>query len=206
MFPSSQTYVNTLRSFAVALCLASSGVFLPTLSASEHDDIERAILHSGALGSRTARPAQFLSAITAVFAGADRAAIANEVTIAIQLRPELAARIVAAALRTLIEPQKRPLTQAEIDLISSIVAAAVQQSPRSTAAIVVAAYTIQPAAREQIEAAAGYSLNLAWLHWHVAAGWMTNATDVRPNPSNLDDGDDKKVQSPEKKPRFPRGL
>lgn len=205
--------------FSAASCLfcGNTALALPA------DEIAAAIQVSDSGSSETASKKAFLRAWSSVISGADEFTARAYVSAAARLRPNLAAAIVRSALSILIPPKKQVLNEKERAIIRESICGAVEIQPDAAPAIVLAALSVQPFARDAIvaaaisaapdqrarvvAAAAPYALVLSWLRL-ADSGTENPAIPVGTvNPANIDAGsdrDDKKVRSPEKKPKPPK--
>jgi hypothetical protein len=110
-------------------------------------DLMQAIRMAGASSLGTAAPDQFMRALNSLFARSNAGQTRDYVSAAIQARPDLADRIVVAALG-------KQLSGAEIE---SIIRAAIEAHPAATREIVRAAIAAVPMMRDSIVAAANVS-------------------------------------------------
>jgi len=205
---------------SAANCLLFGSITL----ASPADEISAAIQVSRSGSAETASKKAFLRAWCAVVSGVDELSARTYVSAAVRLRPALGPAIVQSALSILIPPKKQVLSEKEQTIIRETIRGAVEVQPGMAAAIVLAALSAQPFARDDIvdgaivaapdqrdaviAAAAPYALTLSW--FRLAENGVEHP--ILPvgglNPSNIDTrGDrDEKVRSPEKRPNPPKGY
>ena len=206
----------TLASLAVPL---SFGLITSAI-ASPSDDLTRAVSRGGSASVEEASASQFLRAFTAVLVRARPKEVVWYVNAAVKLRPDLADRIVVAALNVIIsgadlsDRQNKQKIAAEI---TDIIQAAIAADPDAAVAIVKAAVTAAPFARDWIVAAAiaaapdqriaflqaaheGESNAFFWSS-RVGAGNISSTTFASINPANLSGNGN--VNSPEQPPSGP---
>jgi len=134
--------------FAVALSFlcATCTIATPT------DDLTQALAVAGAASVRQASPDDFLRAFTAILVRAKSRDVPAYVGAAVKLRPDLAGKIVFAALNTRrSKVDSNKLSWAEIE---RVIKAAVAANPGAAAEIVMFAIRAQPSARDSIVATA----------------------------------------------------
>lgn len=137
-----------------ALALAMSFSVTPALMSAPADELLLAVAAGGSTSAREAQADQFLRAFTAVIVGVKERQIGSRVSTAVKLRPDLADKIVVAAL-TARRVDRNPLNhRLSCDIISGIIRAAVLAAPPAAVAIVRAAIVAEPYARECIITAA----------------------------------------------------
>ena len=139
-----------------AAFLAAVALFCSTASslASPTDTITRAVLASGAPSVKEARASAFINAFSSVAIRVKDKDLPSYVSTAVTLRPDLADKIVAAALKS-----RPPETRLSLELIDRIVKVAIAAAPDAKRAIVRAALETCPWARKCILAAAGIDEN-----------------------------------------------
>jgi hypothetical protein len=205
--------------FSAANCLLAGSV----TAAAPASEISAAIQVAGSGSTETASKKTFLRAWSAVISGGNELSARAYVSAAVRLQPTFGPAIVQSTLSILIPPKKQVLTEKEHVIIRETVDGAVEVEPSMAAAIVLAALSVQPAARDEIvaaaivaapdqreailAAAAPYALTLTWLRLSENGSEAPAAPVGAVNPSNIDargDRDEKKVRSPEKKPKKPK--
>jgi hypothetical protein len=150
----SQRLSPIVRSLVIALAVCSFVAIAATSNATPVDELTAALQTAGAPTPDQASPQQFLQAFVSVAAQAKIRTLPEYVATAVRARPELAGRIVAAALRLrrlARSPQDRQLAR---EIIARIVSAAVTAAPHFAEAIVRAALQEEPTARGAIIMAA----------------------------------------------------
>ena len=136
------------------LALACSFVLVSGAVAAPSDDIIRAIQTTGAQNITQASADQFERAFTSVLVRKKERDFPLYVSAAVNLRPDLADKIVASALKVYHLKARGRNDQLRPELIAQIIAAAVSAAPDMAAAIVRAAIILEPDARDSIVAAA----------------------------------------------------
>lgn len=196
-------------------------VSVKALQASPSEELAAAIQIAGPT-ENIASERTFLRAWRAVIVAAKVSSARAYVSEAVRLRPASASAVVESALSVFVPPRKQRLTQREIGIIREIVAGALLAEPKRAAAVVAAAVFVQPFARDEIVAAAilaapeeryaitqaadSTSSTLTWIMLAENSSDHSVAAFGSLNPANIDtraDRDDKKVRSPEKKPKKP---
>jgi hypothetical protein len=174
-----------------AVFLAAIVIFSSTASslASSTDAITRAVLTSGAPSTKQARARAFINAFSSVAIRVKDKQLPSYVSAAATLRPDLADKIVVAALKSR-PPEDRP----PCDLFDGIVKAAIAAAPDAKRAIVRAALETSPGARKCILAAAEIDENnIAFFRPPGVNGTI--------NPANISTaGGQGNIQSPEQPP------
>ena len=138
------------RLFAVSLLLS----FVSQGNATPADELTRAVMAGATATVAKASPYEFLRAFTAVVVGVKPGGVPAYVKAAIRLRPDLADKIVLAALKTRRIARSVDDDQLSYSEIDRIIRAAVAADPAAAAAIVTAAIQAEPYARDCIVAAA----------------------------------------------------
>jgi hypothetical protein len=129
-------------------------VSVSPLIATPSDDLTFAVRAGGSTSVTEARPEQFLWAFSSVIVRHKERQLTSYISAAVQLRPDLADRIVVAALKVRWL-QRTPLgRQLSCDTIGRIIRAAVAAAPSAAVAIVRAAVKTEPYARACIVEAA----------------------------------------------------
>lgn len=192
-------------------------------AATPSSEISAAVQVAGSDSTETASKKTFLRAWSTLISAGGGPSTRAYVSAAVRLRPIFGPAIVQSTLSILIPPRKQALTEKEQVIIRETVGAAVEAQPPGAAAIVLAALSVQPAARDEIVAAAifaapdqreailaaavPYAVSLTWIRL-TENGDEASAVPVGAlNPSNIDargERDEKKVRSPEKKPKKPK--
>jgi hypothetical protein len=116
--------------------------------ASSNPDLTRAIRVAGASSPGTATPDQFMRALNSLFARSNARQRCNYVSAAVLARPDLADRIVVAALSV------NRISRSDCEEIDCIIRAAIEAHPSATREIVSAAVATAPMLRDCIVAAA----------------------------------------------------
>jgi hypothetical protein len=209
-----------LRFYTALLIACGTASLAPPSFAKPADDIQRAVAAGGSAEVSDARPDQFLRSFTAVALRVKPRDLPDYVAAAIQLRPDLSAKIVAAALSL-------PLTGVKLErsgpctIIDRIVRAAVAANPKAAVAIFRAASAAAPEFRKCILAAAiaaapdqrgallsaeeeGGGMMAAFLNRASAAREMAMGGLGTINPANISGlGANGNVNSPEQPPAVP---
>jgi len=133
--------------FLIALGL---GALSTSLIAAPRDEITQAVIAGGAGDTADASHAVFMRAFTAVAVGIKSRDLPNYAAAAIQLRPDLAARIVVDSIRIMSRTDQRVTCAAVARLVSVTIAA----NPDSALRIAAAAIKARPDLRSCIIAAA----------------------------------------------------
>jgi FecR protein len=158
-------------------------------------DLTRAINVAGASSVRTATPDQFMQALESLFVRSTPHQICDYVAVAVIARPDLAERIVVAALtvsRVGRSDFKQPVgKQISCEEIDCIIRAAIGAHPSATREIVSAAVSAAPLLRDCIVAAANAVQPCAEANTYVQPVILDSI-----NPAN----DIPEVVSPEKPP------
>jgi hypothetical protein len=115
---------------------------------SSNPDLTRAIRVAGASSPGTATPDQFMRALNSLFARSNARQRCNYVSAAVLARPDLADRIVVAALSV------NRISRSDCEEIDCIIRAAIEAHPAATREIVGAAVATAPMVRDCIVAAA----------------------------------------------------
>lgn len=169
--------------FLAAIVIFSS---VASSLASPTDAITGTVLASGAPSTKARA---FINAFSSVAIRVKDKQLPSYVAAAVTLRPGLADKIVAAALKSR-PPEDRP----SLDLIGRIVKAAIAAAPDAKRAIVHAALETSPWARECILAAAEIDEN------HIAF-FRPSGVNGTINPANISTaGGQGNIQSPEQPP------
>lgn len=156
--------------------------------ASAPDTSRRAIAASGALSTKQVKASTFINAFSSVATRVKNKQLPSYVSAAVTLRPDLAGKIVAAALKSHAHGDRPSL-----DLIARIVQAAIAAAPEAKIAIVRAALGTCPWAREYILAAAQtVGNNIAFFRPPGINGTI--------NPANISTAGQGSIQSPEQPP------
>ena len=206
-------------SFGLVIVGLSPVLYPSAIQAAPTDRVVQALAASTGDPVASASKKVFLRAWTAVIAGVDESELSEYVTVAVQLRPDLAPPIVQRTLSILIEPRKIRPSEKQLRIARQVVECAVRVSPTRAAAIVMAALIAQPYFRAEIiaaatsaapdqrqaiaDAAAPYSVTLASLNFSQKTNNSMNTVIAGGlNPANIDaTGDrDETVRSPEKAP------
>jgi len=187
---SSRDRFSLIAAFLPAVVLFSSAA---SSLASPIDAITRAILASGAPSVKEASAGAFTNAFSSVAIRVKDKQLPSYVSAATTLRPHLADKIIAAALKSR-SPEDRP----PCDLIDRIVKAAIAAAPDAKIAIVRAALETSPWARECILAAAEIDENKTAIF--RPPGDVNSPTIGTINPGNTFIGGGGNTQSPEQPP------
>ena len=126
---------------------------LPPASSAAKDEIERAVRVAGARDGEEATARQFFQAFVAVLARVKQHQLAAYVVGAINLRPDLSARIVAVAIKTAAR-QWETKQGALCGITRQIIEAAITANPAAVVSIVRAAVEASPESRQCVMAAA----------------------------------------------------
>jgi len=137
------------------MLLTASGLVVPALPALAKpvDDIHRAVAAGGGLEVSQATAAHFLRSFTVVALRVKLRDLPEYVAVAVRLRPDLSAQIIATTLRLPLGDAKSG-PSAPCAVISRIIRAAVIANPEAAVAIYRAAVAAEPDSRECILAAA----------------------------------------------------
>jgi hypothetical protein len=119
-----------------------------------NDDLTNAVRVAGAGSVSTATPDQFMRALNSLFVRSNERDVCADVSAAVRARPDLADRIVVAALSVIRSDRQRIGTQISCEAIDCIVRAAIAAHPSATREIVSAAVAAAPLLRDCIVAAA----------------------------------------------------
>ena len=131
---------------ALSFLCATCTIAAPT------DDLTQAVAVAGVASVRQASPDDFLRAFTAILVRAKSRDVPAYVGAAVKLRPDLAGKIVFAALNTRrSKVDSNKLSWAEIE---RVIKTAVAANPGAAAEIVMFAIRAQPSARDSIVATA----------------------------------------------------
>jgi hypothetical protein len=121
---------------------------------SVNPDLTRAIRVAGASSPGTATPDQFMRALNSLFVRSNARQRCEYVSAAVQVRPDLADRIVAGALNVSRSDRRPTGTQISCEESECIIQAAIEANPAATREIVDAAVAAAPELRDCIVAAA----------------------------------------------------
>jgi hypothetical protein len=147
---------HLLRTVILVSALAFPLAFTATLRASPDDEIMRAVSAGGARNVQQAEPRIYLNAFSSVLARKKEKGVPAYVSAAVKLRPDLADRVVVAALHSHRYSDKEMAgKEVACDWVEPIIRAAIAAAPRAKDAIVRAAIESDPWARDCILAAAG---------------------------------------------------
>lgn len=137
----------------IVLCFG----FAALAVAAPSDEIARALAANGASDVKHATAEQFDKAFTTVLVRAKHKDMAAYVSEAVKMRPDLADRIVVAAIRVGQPSDGKVVLDKQLDCewVEPIIRAAITAAPDARDAIVRAALAADPWARECILAAAG---------------------------------------------------
>jgi len=199
------------------LLLLSAPTFLATSAfANPAEEITHAVAAHGISDVSAAQPKQFLRAFTAIAFRAQPRDLPDYVIAAIDLRQELAPRIVAVAIKAaakhwegkpvalcaMIDRIIKAAVAANPDAIVAMVKAGASASPELRHCIVPAAISAAPSAKDAIlQAATAKAMPFAFLTFSATdtSGFSFSAATLNPaNISNL--GDSGSVNSPEQPP------
>lgn len=205
-------------SFSRRVASVALGVLLLIASpafATPGDEISSALKTNGIADVSAAKPRQFLKAITPVVLRTSSRDVPEYVIAAINLRPDLAANIVAIAVKAVIKNSEanrgtlcliveRVVTAAiaaNPNAAVSITRAGIAAAPQMRSCVASAAVAASPDRKQAILQAAARPIPLAFLTFSAAdsSGFSFNAATLSPaNISDLSDDDD--VASPEQPP------
>jgi hypothetical protein len=200
-----QNMNNLTKSLAIVSALAVSLSAGPPLVASPSDEITRAVAVRGLTNPAHAPAKEFMTAFSAVVLRAEPAELPRYVAAAVKLRPDLAPKIVALAVRVSGNSHRDRATSAaeRCDVVAGIMKAAVAITPDAVAeiagaaagadremrqCIIEAAVSVVPGAEEEITLAVNAAANLPSMYS------MNNHRGLNPSESAA------AVVSPEKPP------
>ena len=143
-----RSYRKLPQLFTIALSL----VFAALMMATPSDEIARAVSMNGVSNAKQAKPDQFVKAFTAVVVSAKTKDIPSYVSSAIKLRPDLADRIVVAALKAARPVSDKDVVDKQLpcEWVEPIIKAAIAAAPNAKDAILRAAIAAEPEARDCI--------------------------------------------------------
>jgi hypothetical protein len=145
-----------LHTVILISALAFPLAFTATLRASPIDEIMRAVSAGGTRNVQQAEPRVYLNAFSSVLARKKEKDVPAYVSAAVKLRPDLADRVVVAALHAHRYSDKEMAgKEVACDWVEPIIREAIAAAPRAKDAIVRAAIESDPWARDCILAAAG---------------------------------------------------
>lgn len=201
------------------LVLACCGLLLfatGLLAKPPTEEITRAVSATGVADVSQAQPRQFIKAFTAVAFGAQPRDLPAYVTAGINLRPDLAPRTVAAAIKVAAK-NRDGKSVALCGVVERIICAAIAAAPEAAVSIARAAASAMPQLRRCVveaaiasapqqrdaivEAAESKSIPFAFLTFSAAdsSGFSFNAATL--SPANISQPDNNgTVNSPEKPP------
>lgn len=198
------------------LALCGSAFLTASAFATPAEEITQAVAVNGISDISVAQPKQFLKAFTAVAFRAQPRELPDYVIAAINLRQDLAPRIVAVAIKAAVKNWEakpvalcamidriiRAAIAANPDAVVSIVKAGASASPEFRHCIVPAAIAAAPSAKEAIlQAATAKAVPFAFLTFSATdhSGFSYSAATL--SPANISDpGDSGSVNSPEQPP------
>jgi len=164
-----------------------------------NDELTRAVRVAGASSIETATPEQFLRALNSLFVRSNPRQVCDYVAAAVRARPDLAERIVVAALsvervgRSDFKDFKQPVgKQISCEDIDCIIRAAIAAHPSAAREIVSAAVAAAPLLRDCIVAAANLAQPCQEANAFVEPHILNSV-----NPANTIPGE---VVSPEQPP------
>ena len=167
-------------------------------------DLTDAVTAGGARSVAEASPEQFLRAFNSIAVRAPERDLAMDVAAGVQLRPDLAERIVVSVLEIGQRDGKLAHKPFSCELIARIIRAAVGAAPEAAPAIVRAAVHAEPDARNCIIAAAIKAAPDQEFAIRAAAGEGTMTTLVQwHGTGTINPADFTEVNSPEKPPATP---
>ena len=147
---------HLLHTVNLISALAFPLAFTATLRASPDDEIMRAVSAGGARNVQHAEARVYLNAFSSVLARKKEKDVPAYVSAAVRLRPDLADKVIVAALHSHRYSDKEVAgKQVACDWVESIIRAAIAAAPSAKDAIVRAAIESDPWARDCILAAAG---------------------------------------------------
>lgn len=208
----------TLNRFARNLLLAACGCALFTASALANpaEEITRAVAVNGVTDISQASPRQFVKAFTAVALLAQPRDLPNYVVAAIDLRPDLAPRIVGVAIRATIKNSQgkagllclmverivRAAIAARPDAAVSIAKAGSSAAPELRRCVIDAAVSAMPDKKTEIvQAATAKAVPYAFLTFSASEPNAFSFSAATLNPANISSPDDNgAVTSPEQPP------
>ena len=160
-----------------------------------NDDLTNAVRVAGAGSVGTATPDQFLRALNSLFVRSNERDVCAYVSAAVRARPDLADRIVVAALSVIRSDRQRIGKQISCEAIDCIVRAAIAAHPSATREIVSAGVGAAPLLRDCIVAAAN-----AVQPCQEANAFVEPRTITATDPANFRS---EEVVSPEQPPSSP---
>jgi len=203
------------KAFVRNLLLCACAWLAVPAFATPADEIVRAVEANGVSDVSQARPRQFVKAFTAVTFRVPPRDLPEYVAGAINLRPELAANVVAVAAKAavknsetkpqllcaLIERIVRAAIAANPDAAVGIAKAAASAAPTLRRCIISAAIDAAPEAKDQIvEGASAKTIPLAFLTFSAADASGFSSWGANLNPANISQVGNGVVNSPEQPP------
>ncbi len=205
---------RSIKNLLVAAC--GGALFSITALANPAEEITRAVAVNSAEDVSQASPRQFVRAFTAVAFGAQPRDLPDYVVAAIDLRPDLAPRTVAVAIKAatknsegkagvlclLVERIVRAAIAARPDAAVSIAKAGSSAAPHLRRCVIEAAVSVTPDKKAEIvQAATAKALPFAFLTFSASDSNAFSFSPPTLNPANISNVDDNGgVTSPEQPP------